>query len=750
MWFSALVIFAFGLPAQAGELDKYVQIGFDAEISARNFHWLVPYFDIAHLESEIDMNEWRGKVLTPEIVDDYVLNRKAFNELPPALREKLSDGLNLEAKGLVREEPKPLVSAQGAELSGKPKLILNEPFKPMNSAPPALAGSASKFEKKPGLILPEGLQEAAPRSDWPLLLARWKNLPLAEKQAAVKLANLDNVRLAEVILNLPVPQKSKEELALVLETRMGAPGWLHQLDWSLDGSEGRRPIEFALKQPERDKEKAFAVIDSFAKETRTHQIRSAPHQQVQNDTAFHLHLGLTPDAPPEARQALEPVLLEYRRLLAIRMLAAGRHNDSIMLPEDMFHQAYVVQTAYDRHHRDTVLSQGKGLVRLLKDDHVEIREQTMNPAETYREFVGFLEKGPGETKKEVTAEISRLMQKDPSIARRIASLNPALLADFVESLPPGFLRSVMLSQTNDRETINFLGKLLDRRATPEMYDAFLEMRAAHPDHQWFDQPYIYHKFGESPEAKNHAIAHLAKHPEDLPIESYLKIMEWTGSKEDLRFKWLQDSKPGKERLRLLYALANDYVYYSATPEQQARVMDAFHRIYGYGQPLDEGVVIAKHYYDKAKKPFFLDHEQSVKLAAGALWSDDVLVARYAGAVLADDPNLFPKELKEGGYGVAGIMDYLGQPNLDSFVSTFAEAEPKYQAQMKKSISEVVRVGGPMPAKKLEQIKAVTRSESKVLSKAANELLPLFMGQKEKAHAVHGPSPGCEENFTKIR
>ncbi|MGZ3711433.1 MAG: hypothetical protein ACXVBE_06735, partial [Bdellovibrionota bacterium] len=496
------------LIAASDNIDEHTLVGFDMEFSARSLRWLVPYYDLDYLEQQIASGGQREKLLKPEILEDYVLNRKAFAELPLALRQKLSAGLDLEKKvNFLRDEKMSLVDADGkAPLSDK-KIIMPNDASGLKTSPGALLlpekptfRPNQNLEKSNSLIKQEGISL---QSDWQLLNSRWNNLPLAEKQAAVKVANLDHGKIADLILDLDVPKKDPVTMKKYLRARADAPAWLGKLVATLDGHEPEagkekrlRPIEYALDGPAENKEEAFQILDSIIDASKTTQIRKAPHKVAQVDTGFHLHIGLKPGAPGELTNNLEPVLLEYRRLLAIRMLAAGPHNNAIIFPEAEG-KAYVVETAYDRWHRDGLLGgpgSGKGLVRLVDRSHVEIREQTGSPKETYREFIDLVQKGKDEARKIVGAEIQALMKKDPSIAKRIADINPKLLVDFKEGLEPGFLHQTLLKNRHEKNFDEILAKTIERDPSVENFHLILELRREMPENRKLDSSYLFHRF----------------------------------------------------------------------------------------------------------------------------------------------------------------------------------------------------------------------------------------------------------------
>jgi hypothetical protein len=392
----------------------------------------MPYFDMEHLEKAIDENNLRSSLLTEALLENFVLDQKSFATLAVDLQRKLSAGLNLEKRASIsRGEGGGLLDAQGNPLDPNRKRPLILPNDPQQKANPAAALQVKpELEAKPAIIVDKKSLAGGMQTDWPQLNARWRKLPLAERQAAIRISQLDPLLQARLVTNLPVESKSPKALANYLHVdSTKAPAWLKRLRLSLDGKPGRRPLELALDRPKKDIAGAFAIVDQIFQETHLQTTQSAPHLQRRIDSAFHLHLGLLPSAPLALKRKLKHALLEYKRLLAIRLLASGPDYDGILYPQEPG-LPRVSETPYDYQLEDSPLREGKGLVRLVDSDHAELRQLTSSPKAAFQEFNGLMAMDPADATKNVDAEVKKLFARDPSIVKRIEQINPGILFEF--------------------------------------------------------------------------------------------------------------------------------------------------------------------------------------------------------------------------------------------------------------------------------------------------------------------------------
>ncbi|MGZ3696315.1 MAG: hypothetical protein ACXWQO_20240, partial [Bdellovibrionota bacterium] len=462
------------------------------------------------------------------------------------------------------------------------------------------------------------------------------------------------------------------------------------------------------------------------------------------------HIGLKPGAPGELTNNLEPVLLEYRRLLAIRMLAAGPHNNAIIFPEAEG-KAYVVQTAYDRSHRDTLLGgpgSGKGLVRLVDRTHVEIREQTGSPRETYREFIDLVQKGTIEARKIVGAEIQLLMKKDPSIAQRIADINPKLLVDFKEGLEPGFLHQTLLKNRHEKNFDEILAKTIERDPSVENFHLILELRREMPENRKLDSSYLFHRFEPNPIARNEITSYFATHPEEIPIEAYQSILEWSGEKTDLRIDFLKTSHDEVTRARLTEALTSRFIGSSSEAPDLLAEKERFHallkQICGISPATDPICLIADRYFEVMKLAPMLSKADAIALAAKNIWHPHYSLGQASVSALRK-ANAFSADISKGYAGIRRAIDYLATGYYADLVTEYAQDEEYEKRILVKAMHELRRVGGEPPANVLAEFAKIEASPNPVIRKAARALFNPLRG---KANATL-PS-ACAATYAKIK
>lgn len=306
-----------------------------------------------------------------------------------------------------------------------------------------------------GLIIPSGVN--LNRSPWPVINERWRSLASSEQRKVLPISKLPANILAEIVIRLPVKTKDKVTLKQFLTLRSDSPTWLRQIEFSLDAMlDSERIIEAALSgdRGEPDKAHAFRVLNQLLFEARFQKFENRALQQ-RVDSAFHLHIGLVESCPESLREAFAAAAYEYRRLTAIRLLNAGRHNDVILEPSSPV--SFV---------RDMGV---KSLIYLPNDTHVEIRELTDTPENVYQEFIHLVAIGPKQARAEVEQQLREIFANNTQLGHRILKHNASAMLPFLESLPKDF------------PLLKIFDELLKQGLNLDSFADFFKMAASHDE-----------------------------------------------------------------------------------------------------------------------------------------------------------------------------------------------------------------------------------------------------------------------------
>ncbi len=702
-FFLGAVLFSFAANADPNAVSKYIKIGFDQEIVSRYLMWLVPHFDLEFLEAKVSERpkSLRAQLLTSEILEDYVLDRNAYEALPEAMKKKLSAGLDLDKKVELLRQRTQILDASGAAVDPgrKSGLIIPESSLNLNKAHADFALQIPKapgFESK-GIIPPEGGANKNVVSDWAALNRVWSRLPLEEKQAAASISHLQTGKIASLISKLPASPKDPVSLGKFLQLRKDAPAWLRELNFTLDTGAGH-VFEIALNDPATDKEHAFAVIDQLLEATKTTGVRVAPHEKPFVDNSFHLHIGLTEKAPKEVVEAFPAVLQEYKRLLAARMLAAGSHNDQIMLTEL---GGQKVQIAYDGNR--------KGLVRMIDPKHAEIREQTASPRATYEEFTGLLELGPLKTREKVAAEIKTIFAAHADVPARIANLNLKALLDFRDVLGADALTELFQKRKINEKFVEALGKLFAIDPTIPNFQLLLEDKRRNPDaSQLLDSADLYHQFAQNPETRAFILEYYRKSPAEIPPLKLSPLKKWQSwVQESQRIDLLAAAKAEPARIRLLEELSTSSFIFAPDerlPDRVAernRLIAVLRKMYEGGSGREESWLLANALFKKMTLQNLANPNLSELLRRSA-WHRNNSIRRAAletleaNGTLRGLPLWFKGNLQEGRSG----KDLLNE---------FARENEKGRKAFIRAILALGALGASPPAEFMRALKAARKA-----------------------------------------
>ncbi|MGZ3712812.1 MAG: hypothetical protein ACXVBE_13700, partial [Bdellovibrionota bacterium] len=300
-----------------------------------------------------------------DISKNYLRNApSAFRQLPPELQAKLSEGLNLKSKvladapQLLGAEGKPLEKKAGfilpgaAKISGlqaaPQKLILPDAAAlPAKTAPPV---DASLFQSSGSLEVPN-------RLEWEKLYKRWEELPVETRNSVVKLDLLGPKEKAIVMFEaatwgneMPLKESlSKEDKDL-----------FSRLKWEGDGD----ALEFKHKKPVESPEQFVADLRRFAKRAQIEQHIFHPEQP--RSDSFH-------------KNAAGEIVEEAKQWGSFHYHYSLEGKDLTLFAEEM--NINIFMTRLEQGIYNDLENQrfgfknihGKGLMRLVTYDHMEIR-----------------------------------------------------------------------------------------------------------------------------------------------------------------------------------------------------------------------------------------------------------------------------------------------------------------------------------------------------------------------------------------
>ncbi len=651
-------------------IDQFTLVGFDAEMGERSFSWLIPHLDKANLANLIESRGLRvTTMIHPGFFEDLHLNAQILAGLPEDMRNTLTEGLNL-------SPPRILTSSESAPVENR---------------------------TRSGLILPPGFGA----TDWPILQRRWQALTPLEKATALKIETLSDTKIAAILMNLPGDVKDVHTLYLYLKFNSEAPAWLQRLDFTLDGPNGSRAIEIALRGENgtEDKNEAFNVSEALLKETKLAQIYRGAHQQVFVDSSYHLHIGLTDDAPDSLVEDLPRILQDYKRLTLIRMMSGGTQNDSVITPFKLVTGHSLRQIAYEKHSLGD-----RSLVRRVDNRHVEIRQLTQSPRATYIEFRQLLAMGYEAANQWMKIQMQNILTSDPSIVKRITDLNPGVLLDFsdVLGMPTALEKISARIQEPDAEPI--LASLIrfaeQNHAGLQIAQLILSLnnphlKSARMEHLMF--------LGQRhPAIKEFIINHFSKNPGDLMLAEHLRYSERFEQGPDLRIEMLLTATSANRRAEILHSLYIDFGNHWWDPNpDRLRLSQVIKQIYHNQENAQEDFLLARllYFYFKTDSQRNLSCKNALELARQNIWSTkpDMALAAYR---LLDDRNKIPEDVREY-WHTRDISENMDKPvKVAQLLKTYYKDEPGSESRkwFEESFRHMVKLGGPPPETIMVQIR----------------------------------------------
>lgn len=417
--------------ASADSAESPFLFGHDFELSTQHLANIVPNLDLPRMEKRLRIRPeiWQ-RVMSREILDEYISYPGALDDLPPAVREILTKDLNLNLN---------LVDHKSSQVVAPSIILSTSPQKPeaksksLNLMPSGIAVAPSAElptrraleTNSSGLLVPKG-------SDWQELSRRWRELPLEERLKIARFERLPSRVIADIIeTKIPVPNKSVSDLELYLRPKADAPEWMRRVTYSLDGRSreskpgARQSVEIALKKPMPSKDDFFRHLDEVAKTTGLKTELDSPQLMRRSSAATHIHFSVKGIDP----KVMERVMHAWRRLVMVRLLDAGEQYDPI-LEIPVGERGYMLQNIYDRK-----LSDKHSLVRKVDGTHYELKEHAKNVKQELSEVLDLVMTDEKTAIEKMSKEVAQTTTRNPSILERVKRINPYILQDFRDVVP---------------------------------------------------------------------------------------------------------------------------------------------------------------------------------------------------------------------------------------------------------------------------------------------------------------------------
>lgn len=324
--------------------------GMEVELLPEHFSKLTHLFDFDSWQREWQKDAKNN--FLPTFYDDYLRNNfRAFYSLPANLQAELGFGLKLEK--LTLDEEAPRLTAPKLEIAARKVL---SPGAPLFAPKPALDLSRTK-----GITLPvgkghevNGLLRPA-RMDWEILFDRWNKLSIEKKQEFTRWEFLSPQKKAELVLNVAasardLPDGSRERAISTLKIKSDVPpeiqNFFEKLEWHIDGS----AIEFTHRHPvssPRELFDDFVRLGHFAGVEK--KVLNTLDKSVEG-VAVHFHMSV------EGKDFSKGVAELINDRFFLERVSQG-------IISDLTGGNYVYSNNLHR----------KGLVKLVGNDHIEIR-----------------------------------------------------------------------------------------------------------------------------------------------------------------------------------------------------------------------------------------------------------------------------------------------------------------------------------------------------------------------------------------
>lgn len=459
--FLLLCSWLIGISARA-EIRTYLDLGepvlgFDTEVDWRLLQWAVPLFDLDFLDRSVRQHQWEDAVLKADVLEDYVLSRAAFENLPLQAQQELSQGLDLNSSVRLHMPPKDhlILPTQSSSVESRETAPLQLPLS-LLSASTMRRHHLRLAAETPQLLSQPISPDERVRSDWALLNRRWNLWPIDRRQALVHLAHMSTDKVAKAILRLPVPPKDPV-LMDYLRLNAGAPDWFSQhVVWTLDGrvpdpgdamSRGKSSyFEFAFRGTTQDRHLITSVTSSLFQLLRAEHLVGRVDTTRTVDVSHHWHVSYPKIEPSYLRDhhwTFETRLKQYKLLILVRILSGGPQNDGVLINFNHYNNEKSIAQIVLQHTYDTPIRQrnvisnlfdpmlDKGFLRLLQDHYAELREPTQHPNADLDEFVELMRIQHTKTyQAAIASRIAPVLARNPDILGRIAKLNPKIIGDF--------------------------------------------------------------------------------------------------------------------------------------------------------------------------------------------------------------------------------------------------------------------------------------------------------------------------------
>jgi len=359
--FIAFLLYA---PAHADDLAKYdgkFRLAKEMELKVSRLQYLMRYFRL----------DWSAIYSFPNsVLDEYLDEPSNLDFLKEDLRKSLTHGLenDLAAPQIDVEDSKPVLLGPDGQPFGDGKIIV------------ANKSDSSVKQKEPSpaskqLVSPAGtpIKASGRNAAWKTVRERWAKLP-----SEVKMAHANPNRFSAVV---------RAAVALT-NSRLLLPGPQTE-DLNFHYTNGGLEFKDSDKTNSYSPREFLDGLADFGRKSGITNYLEDPLGHHDGEASYHIHISTL-----EPRN-LHAIVSAMNELYLLRFVAAGE-GASILSPGGFGYSADI---------------KDKGIVRLLKSNHFEIRTHVTSAETELREVLGWLSSSEEEALKSIYGETERLLSR---------------------------------------------------------------------------------------------------------------------------------------------------------------------------------------------------------------------------------------------------------------------------------------------------------------------------------------------------
>lgn len=413
-----------------------ITYGFDSQVGDRSaLHWM-EYIDWEKIQDKLfnseseHMNSVSRKFITEVYSKDYISNESILAEikaLDPDLYDSLTRGLDLTKQKLLESDKGSLITTVTAATS---ELILTG--RPSQETELLTEQNTSKLIglEQPRLQLLErptwqGNSDThqTSESDWVFLNRRWNALSWEEKVNIFDLSKASKKKQVSMLRESHIMKRlgfdAKDEKNFFSEYGLTLPESFSNITMGPEGYQGwsdrfYQGLEFRMSEPMTDSVAFLDLLYGFNKKSnRLYYIQNPMERGTSIDGDFHLHFGTT----PELKSSLYSITRAWNHLSVLKDIDDG--NTAWVDPTGESEATY--QQDIGR----------RGYVRLITNNHMEIRTQFYDPETTIKHLNHLVTMTDGDAVKYIYEELAPKVTPDHimEIARRAPDLLLDLMMD---------------------------------------------------------------------------------------------------------------------------------------------------------------------------------------------------------------------------------------------------------------------------------------------------------------------------------